>query len=110
MNNQPVVIANKNNTVLLVYILYVLSFFLGGITALVGALIALANKENSTDFEKSHFRFQFRLFMWGLLWFSIGFITSYILIGFAILAVWFVWTVYQLIVGWSAYSRGEMAP
>lgn len=108
MSNIIEVNPDKRNTVILVYILYALGFLVGGITAVIGFIIALVNKDSSSALERSHFKYQINLFMWGLLWFIVGTITTYILIGFAILLVWVIWTIYKLIVGWQALSNNQL--
>lgn len=65
MSNIIEVNPDKRNTVILVYILYALGFLVGGITAVIGFIIALVNKDSSSALERSHFKYQINLFMWG---------------------------------------------
>lgn len=99
---------NKKGTVLMVYILYLLGFIFGGITTIVGLIIAYYSKSEATPLEKNHFEYQIKVFLWGLLWFVIGTITTYILIGFVILFGWVIWTLYKIIVGMIALSEGRL--
>ena len=83
-----------------VYVLYALSYFTG-ITAIVGIIINYIKKEEvAGTWLESHFRWQIRTFWFGLLWAAIGALTSFILIGFAILFANFCWIIYRIVKGW----------
>lgn len=84
----------------IVYILYALSYF-AGITAIIGIIINYVKKEEvAGTWLESHFRWQIRTFWYGLLWAVIGGVTTFILIGFAVLFVNFCWIIYRIIKGW----------
>ena len=83
-----------------VYVLYALSYFTG-ITAIIGIIINYIKKEEvAGTWLESHFRWQIRTFWFGLLWAAIGALTSFILIGFAILFANFCWIIYRIVKGW----------
>ena len=48
----------------------------------------------------SHFRWQMRTFWFALLWFVVGFITTFILIGYAIMFANVIWMIYRVAKGW----------
>ena len=83
----------------IVYTLYAASYFLGGITALVGVAIAHAKRDELDPLMKSHYDYQIKTFWYGLLMLGIGAITTIILIGWLIIAVWFIWTVFRIVKG-----------
>ena len=56
---------------------------------------------------ESHFRWQIRTFWWGLLWSVIGGLTTWILIGFLILAATAIWVIYRIVKGWLNLSEGK---
>ncbi len=56
---------------------------------------------------ESHFNWQIRTFWWGLLWAVIGFITMFILIGFAVLLANGIWIIYRIIKGWLKLNEGK---
>jgi uncharacterized membrane protein len=95
------------NTTLLVYVLQALSF-LGLITAVVGLVISYVKREDAkgTIYE-SHINWQIKTFWWGLLWFVVGCITSFLIVGFGVLfAVW-VWVIYRVTKGWLKLNEGK---
>lgn len=83
-----------------VYVLYALSYFTG-ITAIVGIIINYVKKEDvAGTWLESHFLWQIRTFWFGLLWAAVGMLTSFILIGFAVLFANFCWIIYRIVKGW----------
>jgi uncharacterized membrane protein len=86
--------------VMVVYALQAAGFFVG-ITWIVGVVINYVKKEDvAGTWLESHFRWQIRTFWFGLLWGLIGVITSFILIGFAVLFADAVWIIYRIVKGW----------
>ena len=81
----------ERNVVIIAYILHACAVFTG-LTAIVGVIINHL-KVNDTDsaFIRSHHRWMLRTFWWGLLWSLICGVLTLIfigLIGYAILAIW----------------------
>ena len=97
-----------SNTTLatIVYILYFASYFTG-FTALAGAIVAHVQVAAASPLVQSHYRFQIRTFWIGLIYLIVGGILSYILIGFLILAWWFVWSLIRNIKGILALNEGR---
>lgn len=89
---------------LLNYILYFVGFFVG-LTALIGLIIAYLKKADAAEWVQSHFTYQIRTFWIGLLWLVIGGLTSFILIGYLLLAWWVVWTLVRCIKGVTRLSE-----
>lgn len=94
----------------IVYGLYSVSFFLG-ITALIAIVLNYIKREEvrGTLYE-SHFIWQMRTFWWTLLWLSIGFVLTIVLIGFAVLFINTIWVIYRIAKGWLLLSEGKPAP
>lgn len=83
-----------------VYLLYAFSYFTG-VTAIIGIIINYVKKEEvAGTWLESHFRWQIRTFWFGLLWAVVGGLTSFILIGFAVLFANFCWIIYRIVKGW----------
>ncbi|WP_251977185.1 DUF4870 family protein [Salinicola avicenniae] len=98
---------NSSSMALIVYVLY-LAGFLTGITAVIGLILAHVNKgEEQNPMLLSHYRFQIRTFWWGLLWMTLGMITSAIFIGFFVMAFWAIWTIYRCVKGLTRLNRGQ---
>jgi len=84
----------------LIYILYLVSFFLGGITAIIGFIIALLRKkEASVSWIRTHFEFQVTVFKRVLVLGIIGAVTSIIVIGWFILLADLIWFLYATVKG-----------
>lgn len=95
---------------LAIYILYALTWFTG-ITAIVGIVLNYIKREDAQGtLYESHFTWQIRTFWWSLLWSVVGVLTLFILIGFPILFVAAVWTVYRLIKGWLNWNDRKPMP
>ena len=98
-SKSPEELAGLKNVTMMVYLLQALSF-LWGVTAVVGVIVNYVKRDDAkgTVYE-SHFDWQIRTFWWGLLWAVIGFVTAFILVGFVVLFVNFVWCIYRIVKG-----------
>ena len=95
---------------LVTYLLYAFSALVG-ITAIVAIIINYVKRDDArgTIYE-SHFTWQIRTFWWGLAWALLGFITVWILIGFAILLANSIWLIYRVVRGFLAWNDGKAMP
>lgn len=105
-STQP--IAVNNNLPTIVYVLFIASYFLGGIPAIVGVALAHVNSSATDLVQRSHYSYQIRTFWWGLLWVVLGGMSTLILVGYVILVAWFGWSIYRIVKGFSALSRNEI--
>jgi uncharacterized membrane protein len=95
------------NLAVAVYILQALSFFVGGITGLAGVIVNYVKLDDvKGTWIEPHFRWQIRTFWISLLWGIIGFITTFIIIGWLILAVVAIWVIYRIVKGALALNDG----
>lgn len=96
------------NLAVVVYILQGLSFFLGGITGLVGVVINYVKLDDVRDtWVESHFRWQIRTFWIGLLWTVIGAVTTFLIVGWFILLGISIWLIYRIVKGALALNDGK---
>jgi len=96
------------NLAVVVYILQGLSFFLGGITGLVGVIINYVKQDDVRGtWVESHFRWQIRTFWIGLLWTVIGFVTTFLIVGWFILLGISIWVIYRIVKGALALNDGK---
>jgi len=111
-----------------VYALYLLAFATGGLTAIVGIIIAHVQQGVAGPVMRSHYTFLIRTFWLGLvlavlggvvggILFGLGALLTVILIGFPIMAlaglIWAaaaVWFAVRCIVGVVYLARGEAYP
>ena len=77
MNN-----STQNNSLSIAKVIYILLIVgtIIGITGIIAMIMAYVNKDDSTDWLQSHYRFQIRTFWIGTLYVVIGAITSSIVL------------------------------
>jgi len=96
------------NLAVVVYILQALSFFVGGITGLVGVIINYVKLDDVRNtWVERHFRWQIRTFWIGLLWTVIGIVTTPLIIGWFILLGISIWIIYRIVKGALALNDGK---
>jgi uncharacterized membrane protein len=94
----PQSIVPSTDIALIIYILYFLGYFTM-ITAVIGVIMAHIQLDTADPMLATHYRFQIRTFWIGLLYIVIGSVLSLILIGFIVLAWWFIWSLIRSIKG-----------
>ncbi len=83
------------------YALYALTWFSGGLTALVAVIINYIKRDDTIGtLYESHFRWQINTFWRGIIWGVIGAVLCLIAIGFVVLAILTVWMIYRIAKGW----------
>src|SRR5436190_21297086 len=91
-------IVSDNFLTIAVYVLYGMGYFYV-IPALIGFIMAHAKVNDTDPVLQSHYRFQIRTFWFGLLYIAIGIPLCVVLIGFPILAWWFIWSLVRIVKG-----------
>ena len=104
---QPIV--SNTSMALIVYILYFAAYFVG-ITAIVGVIIAHVQKGSGDAMLESHYDFQIRTFWVGVLYVVVGTVLAWVLIGFLILAWWFIWSLIRNIKGILLLNENRPVP
>lgn len=93
----------------LVYLIQAISLFTA-VPFFVGVIINYAKRGDVRGtLAESHFRWQIRTFWYSLLWFVVGWATVWILIGFAVWGISWVWMVYRVIRGWLTLADNRPA-
>jgi uncharacterized membrane protein len=103
-SRQPVV--SDTTVAMMVYVLYFVSYFTG-LTGLIGVIIAHVQRDTADPLLQSHYRFQIRTFWIGVLSFVVGLVLCLVLIGYAVLLWWFVWSLVRNIKGILALNEGR---
>ena len=102
---QPMV--SNTQLALVVYILYFVSYVVG-ITALVGVVIAHVQIGSTADpMLRSHYQWQIRTFWIGILYFVIGVVLCFVVIGIFVLLFWFIWTLVRNVKGMLALNENK---
>ncbi len=90
-----------------VYILQALSFVVL-FTALIGIIINYIKDEDvKGTWLQSHFIWQKKTFWYGLLWTLLGWMTMFIMIGYAVLGIAMIWLIYRVAKGWIYLVDGK---
>lgn len=84
-----------------VYVLFLLAPVLGGITSVIGVILAYANRGDAAPWLQTHYRFQIRTFWIGFLFSVIAAVSIFALIGWLVGAFVLVWLVVRCVKGLS---------
>jgi uncharacterized membrane protein len=103
-SGQPAV--SNSQLALIVYILYFAAYFTG-ITGLIGVIIAHVKADDPDPMVASHYRFQIRTFWIGILYLIVGSVLDFVLVGFLVLAWWFIWSIIRNIKGVLALNENR---
>jgi len=95
---------------LVIYILYLLGFVIGGIPTIVGLVMAYINRGKAGGFVETHYTWLIRTFWIGLLYGFISFILAFVAIGFLLMIAVAVWVIVRLVKGLMALNRNEPIP
>jgi uncharacterized membrane protein len=97
---------NKDITQI-IYGLYAASLVVG-VTYIVAIILNYVKRDDvaGTMYE-SHFRWQIRTFWFGLLWFVIGCLTFWFIVGFIVWIASGIWFIYRIVIGWLRLSEGK---
>jgi len=106
MTEGHVPIVSDYGLALAVYVLFLVGFF-NGLTTIIGAIIAYLQRERADEIAQTHFRFQLKTFLIGLLYLFIGAATLHVAIGGLVLLWWVAWTVIRCVKGLLALNAGE---
>lgn len=94
----------------LIYVLYLAGLVTGGITALVGVVMAYMAKDAAPDWLRSHYHNQINIFWKGLVYSLVGSLLTVVLIGFLILLFALIWYIVRIVKGMQTVSKGEACP
>jgi uncharacterized membrane protein len=93
-----------------IYILYLVALLIGGITALVGVVMAYVYQGSAPAWVQSHYRLQIRTFWIALAVGFVGGVLSIILIGIPVLIALLIWYIVRCVKGMQYVSRREPHP
>lgn len=91
----------------IIYILYLVSFIVGGIPVLIGVIMAYINRGKSEAVFETHYTWLIRTFWIGLLYSLVSVILMVVFIGVILMIAVVVWIIIRCIIGLQALGRGE---
>jgi uncharacterized membrane protein len=103
-NGQTQAVASARTMALAVYILYLVGYFVG-ITWLIGVIIAYTQRANADPVVASHSQNQITIFWATLVYVVVGSLLALVLIGWLVLALWFIWSLIRIIKGLTALNN-----
>jgi len=78
------------------------------ITAVLGIIINYVKDEDvKGSWLESHFQWQKNTFWYALLWIVLGTLTTFLLIGYLLLATVVIWLIYRIAKGWIYLVDGK---
>src|ERR1043166_1907245 len=98
-NPGPQPLVSNPQLALIVYVLYLAGYVTGGITWVIGVIIAHVQVGNADPQLASHYRFQIRTFWIGVLYIIVAGILLAVLVGFLVFAWLFIWSLIRNIKG-----------
>ncbi len=91
------------------YVLHLIGA-VAGITSIIGLILNYLKRGTSGEVLDSHHSWMIRSFWWAILWGVIGLITIFIVIGWFILLIVWIWYIYRHVRGLIALANGEPMP
>ena len=101
---QPAV--SDKQLALIVYVLYLVAYVVG-VTGLIGVIIAHVKISSADPLLRTHYQFQIRTFWIGILYLVVGIVLLLVIIGFAILLWWFIWSLVRNVKGVLALNENK---
>lgn len=83
----------------IVYVLYLIGLVTGGLTILIGVVMAYIYRDDSPDWLRTHYDSQIRTFWINLLYCCIAGLLIFVLIGFLLYVVIAIWWIVRSIKG-----------
>ncbi|PVM83788.1 DUF4870 family protein [Caulobacter endophyticus] len=106
----PPALQDDKTMPIIVYACYIAGWVTGGVSSIVGLILAYVSKASAPEWLQSHYVFAIRTFWLSLLGGVIGCLTLIIGIGALILIAVGVWVTVRAIVGLSWLLKGEAYP
>lgn len=93
-----------------IYALHIAGAVTGGVTCLIGAILAYVSRKDAPDWLAGHYEFQIRTFWLALLFCVIALPLTTVGIGIVLLPAIGVWLVVRSVVGLSNLLKGQPYP
>lgn len=108
LQNPTIPAQSKVSTIRIIYILFIASYFTGGLAALIGVVMAYVNRSSATPFEREHLNYIIKLFWISFVLVMVALLTWIFVIGMVVGIVWFIWSLIKIIKGMTRLSEGQL--
>tara|TARA_R110002095_G_scaffold138254_1_gene119840 strand:+ start:769 stop:1128 length:360 start_codon:yes stop_codon:yes gene_type:complete len=102
--------SNNSDIVKLIYLLNFGGFVTGGLTTIIGLVMAYLRLAEADDLAETHFTYQIRTFWIGLLYFIISAILFMFLIGMLTMVATAIWVIVRNAKGFLWMNDGKPVP
>ena len=110
VNNSVLDHSEQKTHALVSYILLAIGLFTA-IPMLFGGIWAMIKRSSAAGtIYHSHYTNAIRTFWWTLAWTIVGIISIFILVGYAVLCITWLWALYRLVMGFSKILADEPYP
>lgn len=93
-----------------IYALHIAGAVTGGLTSLIGAILAYISRKDAPEWLASHYEFQIRTFWLALAFSVVGIILTPVGVGVVALVATGLWLVVRGVVGLSTLLKGQPYP
>jgi uncharacterized membrane protein len=97
--------SDERQMAVIIYILFLAP--LGGITHIIGLIMAYVARDSAPDWLRGHYTYLIRTFWIGLLYFAVAGLLCFVLIGFVLLPIVLLWVVIRCAIGLVRLLRNE---
>lgn len=102
--------SNNSDIVKLIYLLNFGGFVTGGLTTIIGLVMAYLRRSDADDLTETHFTYQIRTFWIGLLYFTISAIFFVFVIGMLTMFATAIWVIVRNVKGFFWMNDNEPVP
>ncbi len=90
-----------------IYILYFLGFFFGGVPTMIGLVLAYLNRGKTAGYTETHYTWLIRSFWIGMLYAFVSMLLMFIGIGILLIFAVAIWLIIRLVKGMQLLNRNE---
>lgn len=101
--------SSARTVTLIAYVLH-LAGAIAGVPSLIGLVVNYFERSKFGGRIDSHHRWMIRSFWWALVWIIVGCLTTFLLVGWLILGLTWLWYVYRHVRGLISLLHGEPMP
>lgn len=109
MSTEVASVESERSMALVAYVLHLMGA-IAGITSIVGLALNYVWRRHGVEPFGSHHSWMIRTFWWALLWIAIGFALKLVLIGWAVVALGWLWYIYRHVRGLINLINGRRMP
>ncbi len=106
----PPALQDDKTMAIVIYALYIAGWATGGLSAIVGLILAYVSRDAAPEWLRSHYTFAIRTFWLSIAWFLIGCATAIFFVGLLIIAGIGIWVTVRAILGLSWLLKGQAYP